>query len=140
MHLFFKKIGKHAKGTKGFTLLLMVVLLSAFLSIGLGISNILFGQIIISGQAGRSFEALYAADHGMERTLYLDRALNLCTTSLTAPCTVPWTPIPGDGFYKVDVELSPACAVSRCITVQGQDVDPGTAPTRFIRRAFILEY
>ncbi|MDP3769869.1 MAG: hypothetical protein Q8R40_02950, partial [bacterium] len=53
---------------KGVTLLLTVVLLSVFLSFGLGIINILLGQIIISGQAGQSFDSLYAADRGLERT------------------------------------------------------------------------
>ncbi|MDP3778882.1 MAG: hypothetical protein Q8R30_02400, partial [bacterium] len=53
---------------KGVTLLFTVVLLSVFLSFGLGIINILLGQIIISGQAGQSFDSLYAADRGLERT------------------------------------------------------------------------
>lgn len=60
-------------GEKGITLLLVVVILSAVLSISIGIFGVIFGQLLISGEAGDSLRALYAADQGVERTLYRDR-------------------------------------------------------------------
>lgn len=55
---------------KGVTLLLVVVVLSAVLTISVGIANIIFGQIKISGESGDSFLAFLAADRAIERKLY----------------------------------------------------------------------
>ena len=57
---------------RGMTLLLVVLLLSALLSISVGIFTVMFGELRISGEATDSFIALYAADEGVERLLYLD--------------------------------------------------------------------
>lgn len=59
---------------RGITLLLVVVILSAILSIGIGIFNVILGQILLTGEVGDSFRALYASDQGIERTLYRDRS------------------------------------------------------------------
>ena len=67
------KIGKLKSDNSGMTLLLVVVLLSAILSISIGIFNIIFGQLQISGEIGDSFRALYSADEGVEKMLYRDR-------------------------------------------------------------------
>ncbi len=58
---------------KGITLLLVIVILSAILSISIGIFNVIFGQILLSGEIGDSFRAFYAADQGVERMLWRDR-------------------------------------------------------------------
>jgi len=50
--------------------MLAVLLLSILLVIGLGISVLMLQQMRLSGQAGRSVVALYAADAGAERCLY----------------------------------------------------------------------
>ena len=56
----------------GITILLVVLVLSALLSIGVGIFGVIYGQIRISGDLTDSRKALYAADQGIERMLYLD--------------------------------------------------------------------
>lgn len=55
---------------RGVTLLLVVVVLSAVLTISVGLANIIFGQIKISGDSGDSFLAFLAADRAIERKLY----------------------------------------------------------------------
>ena len=127
---------------KGVTLLIMIVLLAAFLSISLGIINILLGQIFIIGQAGESFRALYATDIGMERTLYRDRIQNTCNSVVDPnPCNESKT-FPGGSCYKVKVVVGPSvdCAgpATRCVDVTGQST---CAPaTRYVEREFDIRY
>ncbi len=121
----------------GFTLLLMVVLLAAFLSISMGIVNILFGQIIIIGQAGESFNALYIADRGIERVLYRDRIQNICGgTSCNENLTI------GTGAcYATVVVIGPSAGCvgsTRCMNVLGKDQCVGT--NRFVERRFDIRY
>ena len=130
------------RNRKGFTLLLMIVLLTAFLSIGIGIVNILLGQVIIIGQAQESFKALYAADIAMERTLYRDRMQNACTTPPN--CGTGITPIilSNGACYLVSVQLGPSASCpgpdTRCVEVTGQDICGGNQ--RFVRRSFNVRY
>ena len=56
--------------SRGVTLLLVVVVLSAVLTISVGIANIIFGQLKISGDSGDSFRAFLAADRAIEKKLY----------------------------------------------------------------------
>lgn len=58
---------------RGITLLLVIVILSAILSISIGVFNVIFGQILLSGEIGDSFRAFFAADQGVERMLWRDR-------------------------------------------------------------------
>ena len=73
----------------GITLLLVIVLLSAILSISVGIFNVIIGEFRISGETSDSFQALYAANQGAERTYYEDYQQNVLCTSpeQTALCT-----------------------------------------------------
>lgn len=122
---------------KGVTLVFSVILLSVFLSFGLGIVNILLGQIMISGQAGQSFDALYAADRGIERTLYRDLVQSFCDDT---NCDGTFF-IPNDGCYTVNLSTGPSagCTISRCISVTGQD-NCSVGIQRFVKRAFTLTY
>ena len=52
------------------SIILAILLLSVLLIIGLGISILMIQQIKMSGQAGRSVVAYYAAEAGAERCLY----------------------------------------------------------------------
>lgn len=125
---------------KGFTLLLMVALLTAFLSIGMGVVNILLGQVIIIGQAQESFKALYATDIAMERTLYRDRVQNACT--IFPHCSAGIIPLPNGACYSVNVQVGPSASCpgpsTRCIVVTGQNVCGGIQ--RFVRRSFDVKY
>lgn len=134
---------------RGFTLLLVIALLAAFLSIALGIINILLGQVIIIGQAGESFGALYAADIGMERTLYRDRdpLQNICGTPVDAfgksvNCSGK-VDLPNGACYTVTVRIGPSALClgpinRRCIDVVGKDVCGGSE--RYVERRFDIKY
>ena len=120
------------------TLLLMIVLLAAFFSIGVGIANVLVGQVILVGQAGDSFVAFYAADRGIERALYRDRVQNLCGSP--GACNESQA-LPGNACYDT-VILIPANGCNggnnRCITVSAKNLCAGS--DRYVQRKFDLRY
>ncbi|MBI2121776.1 MAG: hypothetical protein HYT98_01505 [Candidatus Sungbacteria bacterium] len=60
---------------QGIALLLTVFLLTAILSIGIGVFNVLYGELLITGAMEDSFHAINGSDHGVERTLYRDRVI-----------------------------------------------------------------
>lgn len=59
-----------ARQREGMTLLLVILILAALLSISIGIFNVVFGEIQLSGELNNAFVAFYAADEGVERLLY----------------------------------------------------------------------
>lgn len=131
--------------------MLVVILTSAILTVGVGVFNVLYGQIIIVGKADYSFQALYAADIGVEQTLYRDRQLDVCGV-FPFPCDMPPTkyayPYGAADHalcYHVDLDITPgACGAgtTRCMQVTGQYTCIPTfdGATRFVRRAFQLVY
>lgn len=60
-------------GRPGITLLLVILILSALLSISVSIFEVIFGEFRLSGEMTDSFTALYAADEGLEELLFNDR-------------------------------------------------------------------
>lgn len=124
---------------QGITLLLVVVLLSAILSIGIGIFNLTIGQIRISGEISDSFIALYAADQGIERTLYRDRNIGpLCDVEDEDPCTAEEVQpsLLGGGCYEMFLRKSGS---NTTIQVTGQ-YRCGANPVRVIKRGFSVSY
>ena len=65
----------------GFTLLFAVLFVSATLALSLGLSNLIIGQIQLSGSGRDSQFAFYAADSGAECATYWDRFNNSFSTS-----------------------------------------------------------
>lgn len=130
----------------GITLLLVALLLSAILSISVGIFAIVFGQIQISGELADSFHALNAADRAVEKILFLDRIEGECedpndcdenNTGQSSPLS------PQLGCYEVVLEKAPTpnCGgdLDTCITVAGQ-YQCGAESTRNVRRGFSVTY
>lgn len=66
---------------RGFTLLFAVLFVSATLALSLGLSNLIIGQIQLSGTGRDSQFAFYAADSGAECATYWDRIANKFSTS-----------------------------------------------------------
>lgn len=62
--------------SRGFTLLIAVVLASVALSIGLALLDITYKQVTLSGAARQSQAAFYNADTAMECVLFHDQQLN----------------------------------------------------------------
>lgn len=73
---------------KGVSLYFAVIITSLLLAIALGLSTILISQIKILKEMGDSTIALFAADSGMEKILYLDIECNQagCTTTWPGVC------------------------------------------------------
>ncbi len=70
----------------GFTLLLSLIVVSAVLSVGLGVFDIVYRELILSGIGRESQKAFYAADTGIECALYWDVKRGEISTS--SPSTI----------------------------------------------------
>lgn len=127
---------------KGITLLLVALILSAILTISIGVFNVIFGQIQISGEAGDSFYALNAADRGIERMLYLDRVRNNVSDGDVEDNTNTIKPLsPQSGCYRIMINKAPNCGAdaNTCITIAGQ-YQCGAGTTRTVKRGFRVVY
>ena len=62
--------------SRGFTLLIAVILTSVLLSVGLALLDISYKQIVLSSTARQSQYAFYAADSALECALYWDQKVN----------------------------------------------------------------
>lgn len=70
---------------KGIAIYLAIMIMVVMLSIGLGISTILVGQIKMIRGMGHSVVAVYAADTGIERVLYTIRKEGYCSPPPSLP-------------------------------------------------------
>lgn len=75
----------------GITLLLVILVISAILAISIGIFNLVFTEIRISGEMADSFIAFYAGDQGVENLLYDDRVAN-SIPGCGGPGACTWSP------------------------------------------------
>ena len=123
---------------RGVTLLLVLVILSALLSTSIGIFNLVFGELQISGEIADSFVAFYSADQGIEKILYRDRILQEICPTLGENCFIISTPAPveSEGCYTLRVSKTAALTT---LVVSGQ-YRCGTNPTRVVKRGFQVSY
>jgi len=136
MTLKIKNQKSKIKNSEGITLLLMVVILSALLSISVGIFNVVLGQIQISGDLNDSFIAFYAATEAMEKVLFMDRNLGICTGASGDPCAQGPINIASGGCYKMRVVKS---ASDTSLETVGQ-YRCGASPSRVVKRRLLLTY
>jgi len=123
--------------SKGVSLLLVVVILSALMSTSIGIFNVVFGQIKISGEISDSFYAFYAADQGLERTLYRDRMLEaVCQGIQGSNCFIEEKTIASRACFIVFVSKSEG---NTNIISSGQ-YRCGDNPPRIVKRGFQVGY
>src|SRR3989344_9167761 len=106
---------------EGMTLLLVVVLLAAFLSIAAGIFQIAFTEYRLSGELSDSFRALYAADEGIERLFFYDRVLDSALgCSGSAACVgTPEVIDLGNGTF-MELQLLRDAAAQTVVTAVGE--------------------
>jgi len=95
------------------TILLGVLLLSVLIVIGLGISLLMFRQVELSGEVGRSVVAFYAAESGTERCLYEVRK--------NAASSCPFADVPLD--FNSQARYTTSYNGSDTITSIGQFMD-----------------
>ncbi len=132
------KLGRKPKD--GITLLLVVILLSAIMSISLGIFNVVIGELKISGEISDSFIAFYAADQEIEKILYLDRVLGTICPSPGDSCftetNVAAAPVESRGCYTARVSKADN---NTDVVVAGQ-YRCGLSPARVVKRGFEVTY
>lgn len=121
---------------EGITLLLVIILLSAIMSVSLGIFNIVMGELRISGEASDSFIAFYAADQGIERALYLDRIARSVCLAPGPNCFTETRDTESGGCYAVRMSR---IGSTTDIVVAGQ-YRCGPNASRVVKRGFELVY
>ena len=108
--IIFQK--RNALHKQGITMLLVIVVLTALLSISISIFNVVYNQTLISAETGYSFVAFYAADQGTEKIIRSDRDGTPVCTPATCPPGAPLTCIspaaecpvlPSGGCYDYNV-------------------------------------
>ena len=107
---------------KGVSLYFAVIITSLFLAIVFGLTAILVSQTKIFKEIGDSATALFAADSGMEKILYLDsqcRQAN-CTTTWPGICNNTCDGFAG-GYYSTSSQLDAAS-----FTASGSSTDETT--------------
>lgn len=130
----------HSSFSGGMTLLLVVLLLAIFLSIAAGTFQIAFTEYRLSGELSDSFQALYAADEGVERLFFYDRVLNSAVLGCSAwgACTsTPQTINLGNGIC-VELRFSRDAAAQTAVTAVGEFRCGGSAVA--VRRALEATY
>jgi len=84
---------------KGFTLSLALLIISIVLSISLSVSDIILQETVVSGFGRDSLVAFFAADSGVECTLYWDIKQNsFATTTHSSTITCAGSDISFDPF------------------------------------------
>jgi len=73
---------KKNKSQRGISILFAISILSVVLSIGLGVSSILVGQMKTIREMGYSVVAFYAADNGIEEILLMTSPSDISKTQL----------------------------------------------------------
>ena len=146
---FFRVSGlefKVCRAAHGVTLLLVILILAALLSISLGIFNVVFTELRISGEVADSFVALYAADEAIEKGLYDDRD----TSPLCFPTPGPgercydsgWINLPNGACYRLradKTEVSPDPPIYD-VTISATGEFPCGSGTFAVKRALSISY
>jgi len=140
---------------QGITLLLVIILLSAVMSIGLEIFNIVIGELKISGEISDSFIAFYATDQDEERMLYLDRVVGPAADGFTIDDGIGNSAVlASGGCAKVIIYKTPDSIATGCkLTIENQNLQGittcirgfgqyrcGSNPPRVVKRGFIVIY
>lgn len=99
------------KNSRGFTLLLSVLISSILMALGSALFNIVSKEVLLSSAGRESQFAFYAADTGIECALYWDKQGAFSSTSPTAQLTC-------GGMTTTDLQRTPDTPVSPVFTAQ----------------------
>lgn len=144
--------------SRGFALLVAVVLTSVLLSVGLALLDISYKQVILSSTARQSQYAFYAADTAMECALYWDQKQNafsytapLATIRCSATDITPSTSVSGGirtttfstpcvngvsgsvTVYKTNGAICSGTSATSCIYASGYNTCTSSDPRRIER-------
>lgn len=110
--------------SRGFTLLLSILIASLLLAIGLAIFNIILKEVLLSSIGRESQFAVYAADAGTECALYWDLiGRSFATSSASAP--------PSSGVLCNNADVAAAGGPSGAGPWEISGLSPAGATTRF---------
>lgn len=104
---------------KGISLVITFLIMSTMLGIVIGVSSLLFKEIKLLGSIGNAIPAFYAAESGLEKTLYLIKRQPRC-----ANCADSYTDSVGQATYTVSVTIRNGTA-----SIQSQGFYRGTSRT-----------
>ena len=127
---------------EGITLLLVIFVLTALLSISIGIFNVVFTELRISGEITDSFIALAAADEAVERAFYLDRQQvpPLCSISLGVNCFVESRTVSSGACYVLRVDKTFVNASTNNVTIKATGEYRCGAGILSVKRALSVSY
>lgn len=128
--------------------MLVILVASALMAISLGIFNITFIELRISGELANTFQALYASDQLVEYVLYRDRVSTdtcedngescfiVCTTNMpNCTGTEEFDPVNSACGYAT---VSKGGGLTRVKSIGQFECDPNSQ--RIVKRAFELSY
>lgn len=144
------------KSNKGFVALFTVLIAAVILSMAVGISNIAFKQIVLSASATDANKSFYAADSGIECSLYNDLKVSPSEfipgqTTFSILCAgqnvlvSEFTP----GFFVFNIDYGDSCAevsidktdiVSTEIISTGSNMACGVQSSRRVERVIRVTY
>jgi len=109
------------KEQKGVSLFISIMVLSAIMAIGFGLSSLLIGEIEISRDINNFVPAIYAADSGIERVLYkLRKNGDFISCPDTGACTISGAMSNGAGYTAIVLDSGVSwCPVASAICIRG---------------------
>ncbi len=147
-----EKTESSSRSKRGFTLLLSLVVVSIVLSVGLGVFDIVFRELMFSGMSRESQKAFYAADTGAECAMYWDikEGLISSTTPSTISCANQSVEVGGTPISSFQVDLSNGTCFSvtvdktndpqTSIESYGYNTPCGSTNPRKVERAIKITY
>ena len=103
MNNFFSRIKQIKKDERGNILFMSILVLTSVLMASLTIANLTLSGIILSGTQVRSIKAYYAADAGIEESLYWVRSSSTATSTLDGDIfDVATSTLNNESTYSVD--------------------------------------
>lgn len=123
-----------SRGQKGVSLYFAVVISSLLMAIALGLTTILIGQIKILKEMGDSVKAIFAADSGMEKIIYLAKECGkagcgatwsgICNANCTGFATDPYSTSSQPGEWTdANTSYTAAASSSGPVCPTATDID-----------------
>ena len=137
------KNSQYSHYKRGITLLLVILVLTALLSISLGIFNVVFTELRISGEISDSFAALYAADEAIEWGLYLDRIQTppLCNLAPGLNCyDSGWVSVLSGACYRLRADKTLTAPSTYDVTLKATGEFRCGAGASAVKRALLTNY
>ncbi len=128
----------HFNSSNGIAILIVPLITASLLIIGVGIFNFVVTELKISGELGTSFRALYAADEGIDLSLYNDRVLGQYPDAGTY--TIPAAVTPTGACYNSTIIKTAAPTTEITVIGYVTATSANCAVSRLMQRSFRVFY